>query len=128
MNPKDIISTYNNWVVIGVTPDQEKYGYEIFKRLKEISKTVYGINPKYQEIEGNKIYPSLLDIKDNIDVVVMVVNPKIGINYLDEIKDRGVKFIWLQPGTESPEIKEKANNLELEIIEACVLVVSKYIK
>ncbi len=124
MKAIDIINTYHNWVVIGVTPDQEKYGYKIFKRLKEIGKKVYGINPKYQEVDNDRIYSRILDIKTDIDVVVMVVNPQIGINYLDEIKECGIKLIWLQPGTESPGLIAKAKMLGLEVIEDCVLVVT----
>ena len=33
MNPKDILEKYYHFAVVGVTPNQEKYGYKIFKRL-----------------------------------------------------------------------------------------------
>ena len=35
MNPKDILEKYYHFAVVGVTPNQEKYGYKIFKRLLE---------------------------------------------------------------------------------------------
>jgi predicted CoA-binding protein len=128
MQPLEILNKYNNWAVIGITLDQEKYGYKIYHQLKKINKNVYGVNPKYSIIDNDKIYSNLLDIDNDIDVVVMVVNPKIGISYLDEIKNKNIKYIWLQPGTESQELKNKANELNLNVIEACVLVVSNYIE
>ena len=35
MTPKELLTIYKNFAVIGVTPDKSKYGYKIYKRLKE---------------------------------------------------------------------------------------------
>ena len=42
MNPKDILEKYYHFAVVGVTPNQEKYGYKIFKRLLEKGYQTYG--------------------------------------------------------------------------------------
>ena len=126
----DIIKIYkdnNKWAVIGVTDDKDKYGYKIYQKLKE-NKKVYGINPKYNNIDDNIIYPNIESINDNIDIVVFVVNPGIGIKYLDSIINKKIKYIWLQPGTESDELIKKAQYNNIIVIKACVLVVSKLYK
>ena len=56
-----------------------------------------------------------------------MVNPTIGINYLENIKELGIKTIWLQPGTISVELLEEAQRLELNVVDACVLVVGNYL-
>ena len=45
MNPKDILEKYYHFAVVGVTPNQEKYGYKIFKRLLEKGYQTYGVSP-----------------------------------------------------------------------------------
>ena len=50
MTPKELLTIYKNFAVIGVTPDKSKYGYKIYKRLKEKGYHTFGVSPKYQEI------------------------------------------------------------------------------
>ena len=56
MNPYEILSNNQNYAVVGMNPDPDKYAYKIYNLLKEKGKTVYGLNPKYDEIEQEKIY------------------------------------------------------------------------
>jgi len=47
MTPKQLLSLYKNFAVIGVTNDTTKFGYKIYKRLKEKGFNTFGISPKY---------------------------------------------------------------------------------
>lgn len=104
-----------NWVVIGATDDKSKFGYKILKKLKDKGYNVCGINPKYKEIEGIKIYSNINEIKENIDVANIIVNPNIAITMLDDIKNKGIKNVWFQPGSFNDEVLEKAKSLGLNI-------------
>ena len=104
-----------NWVVIGATDDKSKFGYKILKKLKDKGYSVCGINPKYNEIEGIKIYNNINEIKENIDVANIIVNPNIAITMLDDIKNKGIKNVWFQPGSFNDEVLEKAKSLGLNI-------------
>ena len=115
---------FDKWAVIGVTTDTEKFGYKIFKRLISRGKTVYGVSPKYTEVDGIKLYNDISELPNDIQVAVFVVNPAIGISEIDKIREKGIKTIWLQPGTISDELLEKANEFNIETVDKCVLVVS----
>ncbi|WZU02432.1 CoA-binding protein [Erysipelothrix sp. D19-032] len=65
--------------------------------LKNKGKITRGIHHRLTEVEGERIYNSIEAIEDPIDVAVFVVNPTIGINYLEPIKAKGISTIWLQP-------------------------------
>lgn len=127
MNARQVMETAKSWVVIGVTADPEKYGYKIYKRLKQLELTVYGISPKYKELEGDVLYDNISKIPDGMEVAVFVVNPKIGVDYVKECFDKGIKTIWLQPGTVSFEVLQEAKNYGLDVIQSCVLVESRHI-
>lgn len=115
-----------NWAVIGVTAKKDRYGYKIWKKLKEHGYKVYGTNPNYEEIEGEKIYHSIKDIPDKIDVVDMVVSPKLGIDVLDEIKELGVEYVFFQPGTYNSEVIDKASKLGFKyLIDDCIYAILK---
>lgn len=117
---------YQTWAVLGVSLDPEKFSYQVYKMLKRTGKTVYGISPKNKEFEGDKLYQSLRDIP-KVEVVVFMVNPKIGIQELDTVKELGIENIWLQPGSFDDAFMARAEELGLHIIDKCVLIVeAKY--
>ncbi len=112
-----------NWAVVGATTDTSKFGYKVFKKLQSRGFHVYPVNPKLEEIEGIKCYASVSEITDPIDVISLIVNPKIGLEVVEKAKEMGIKNIWCQPGAESPELIDKAESYGINIIyHECVLV------
>jgi acetyl coenzyme A synthetase (ADP forming)-like protein len=63
--------------VIGASTNPEKLGYAVVKNLLDggYSKQgkVYPINPSAAEILGFKVYPTVLDVPDPIDLAVIVI-------------------------------------------------------
>jgi acetyltransferase len=63
--------------VVGASTSPEKLGYAVLENLvnggyAEIGK-IFPINPKADEILGQKAYPSVLDVPENIDLAVIVI-------------------------------------------------------
>lgn len=117
----EILTQAQSFAVIGLNPDPEKYANKIYTLLKKENKDVYGVNINYSQVDNDTVYPSILDVPAAVDVAVMVVNPTVGLTMIDDIHAKGVKTLWLQPGTRSPEISTKAKALGLEVVEDCVL-------
>jgi len=109
------------WAVVGVTDKREKFGYKIFKKLIEHGYETYGVNPKYDYIDGEKIYPNLKSLPKKVDVVDVIVPPKVTLTLLDEIHELRIENVWFQPGTYNEEVIEKAEKLGLKIVyDDCV--------
>lgn len=109
-----------SWAVVGVTAKKERFGYKIWKILQKHGYEVYGVNPNYDEIEGEKIYNNLKDLPKKVDVIDMVVSPRIGSRTLDEAKELGIDYIFFQPGSFDDEIIEKANNMGFKFVKDCI--------
>lgn len=63
--------------VIGASTSPEKLGYAVLENLvnggyAEVGK-IFPINPKADEILGQKAYPTVLDVPDEIDLAVIVI-------------------------------------------------------
>jgi predicted CoA-binding protein len=127
LNPETLLRESKTFAVLGVNQDPESYANLIVKKLREKNKTAYPVNPKYDTLFGEQVFEDLEKTPSVPEVVVFVVNPTIGIRYLQSIKDLGIQTIWLQPGTINIELLEKAQDLGLSVVEACVLVVSHYL-
>lgn len=122
MLPKDILNKYYHFAVIGVTHDQDKFGYKIYKRLLNRGYQVFGISPKYKQIEGIPVYSSLEDIPHPIDVVVFVVKKEYAYNYIDEMTSLGIHYAWMQPHTYDEDLLKYMTDLGIQPITACILV------
>jgi predicted CoA-binding protein len=77
---------------------------------------VYGINPKYDEINGVKIYPSLKELPEKVDAVNVIVNPNISLSVLDDIVESEIENVWFQPGSYNPEVLNKGEKNELNMV------------
>ncbi|MEG0133344.1 MAG: CoA-binding protein [Clostridium sp.] len=111
------------WALLGATDDTTKFGYKIFRLLEDKGYTVYGINPKYDSIDGIKVYKSIDELPEVIEGVNIIVNPKIALDALPKIKAKGIKNVWFQPGSFNDEVIEKAKELGFNIeVENCMHV------
>jgi len=119
---KDFLSQ-KSFAVAGSFRNETKYAYRIFKKLKEKDYNVFPINPRGGEIDGNKCYPSIKDISENIDVVNIVTPPKVTVNIVKECKDRGIKRVWIQPGAEDKEAIDFCKQNGIDVIHGlCVML------
>ena len=120
MSLKNETMKLKNWAVVGATTKKNRFGYKIVEKLNQNNYNVFPVNLKFEEVAGLKCYPDLSSIDTDIDVVDMVVNPQSGIKVMEEINKLGIKYVWLQPGTRSQEIREFAAENNIELIEDCI--------
>ena len=100
---EDFLRKENVFAVVGASGNTEKWGYKVFKMLKNAGYEVYPVNPNRHEIDGEKCYPSLYALPKVPDVVVTVVKPEITESVVKECKELGIKKVWMQPGSESEQ-------------------------
>jgi len=127
LDPKSILSQAHTLAVLGVNQDPEAYANKIVRKIYTLHKEAFPVNPKYEVLFNEPVYESLEKCPRIPDLVVFVVNPKIGIHYLASVQALGIKTIWLQPGTMDIALLNKAKALNITVIEACVLVVGNYL-
>jgi len=108
--------------IIGASQDRNKYGNIAVRAYLKQGYEVYPVTPKSDEVEGLKAYPSIGDIPVDLDAASLYVPPKVGIQLLDEIADKQVKELFVNPGAESDELLEKAKALGLNTIVACSIM------
>ena len=54
--------------------------------------------------------------------MALYVPPKVGLKVIEDIAKKGVKELYFNPGTESDELVEKAQNLGLKPILICSIL------
>ncbi len=112
------------YAVAGASNDTDKYGYRCFVALRQSGRIVHPLNPRAPEIAGQKAFASLHDIPGPVVSLSVVTPPAVTERIVDDAIAAGVRFVWMQPGAESPAAVAKAEAAGLHVIAdgSCVLV------
>jgi len=108
--------------VIGASSNRNKFGNRAVRAFRQQGYTVIPINPNETEVEGLKVYASVLDVPGAIDMASMYVPPEIGEQVIGEIAQKGIAEVWLNPGAEGDELIARARALNIQPIVACSIV------
>jgi predicted CoA-binding protein len=102
---KEALTTCRTICVVGISPDPYKPSYFVSDVLQSRGFKLCLVNPNYAgcTILGEKVYPSIQDVPDEIDIVDVFRRPSAVPALAEEAKKKGFKVFWMQPGTESPE-------------------------
>jgi len=88
----DILSKIDSVAVVGASPKPGKVGNTVLQNIIAFGfkGKIYPVNPKYEEILGLRTYPSLKDVPDVPDVVVIAVPTKAVPQVLAEASRIGI--------------------------------------
>jgi uncharacterized protein len=109
--------------ILGASADRRKFGNKALRAHQRAGYEVFAVNPKGGQIEGLPVYLRLADVPPaHLDRVSVYLPPPATRAALDEIAGKGCDELWLNPGTSSPEVLQRARALGLNPIEGCSIV------
>jgi len=108
--------------VIGASRHRHKFGNRALRAFERQGFTVIPINPHETEVEGHKTYASVLDVPGPIDMATVYVPPRQGVRVIEQLAEKGVPEVWLNPGADGPEVVARARELGLNTIQACSIL------
>jgi uncharacterized protein len=94
--------------IVGRSNDHYYTSYQVGEYFKQHGYTVYNVNPKLDEIDGDPSYASLKDIPGPIDIVDVFRRSEHLPEVVDEAIAVGAKTVWAQLGVEDDESRRKA--------------------
>jgi predicted CoA-binding protein len=108
--------------IIGASSNRGKFGNKALRAFANKGYTVFPINPTEAEVEGHKAYSSVLDVPGAIDLATLYVPGRVGAVVLDEIFEKGIPEVWLNPGADDREVVDKARGLGLKTVQHCSII------
>lgn len=97
MKEPDIKYLFNpkNVTIIGASHHKEKIGYKILENIVNggYKGDIYPVNPSGGEINGIKVYKSISELTDELDLVIISVPAKYVVEVVKEIGEKGAKFL-----------------------------------
>lgn len=109
--------------LVGVSRKSVKFGNSIFKELKKRNYTVFPLNCFLTQYEGVPCYTDLKSLPEKVDGIITVVKPEKTELVIKEAAELGIKWIWMQQGSQSERAIElcKENNISF-VANECILM------
>ena len=115
---KEALTSCKNICVVGISPDPYKPSYFVSDVLQSRGFKLFLVNPNYagRTILGEKVYASLDDVPEKIDIIDVFRRPSAVAALAEEAVRKGFKVFWMQPGTESPETIVKLDREGYQVV------------
>ncbi len=113
------------YAVVGISAKKKHFGNYVFKQLQERNFSLVPVHPSltsFQEIECRNSVSDATKQK-NIDAAVVLVSKENSFKAVNECIEAGIKNIWLQQGSETPETIETAKRQGVNLIYGeCIIM------
>jgi len=132
-SPVDVLERSKTIAVVGASKNPEKEANSVPRYLRDHGYHIVPVNPTADEIMGEKAYPSLLDLPEEVGRTIDVVEvfrpsdelPQVALEAAEMKRRYGRPFFfWAQQGLESEEAKRilEKNGIQY-VMDACMRTV-----
>ena len=108
--------------VVGLSSDPSRPSYGVSSYIQSMGYRVIPVNPTESQVLGEKVYPSLADVPDTIDLVNIFRRSEEAGRHVDEAIAIGARSVWLQEGVidHSAAMRALAAGLDV-VMDRCIL-------
>ena len=109
--------------IAGVSRNPKKFGYTVFKELKEKGMKVIPLNPAADQILGEKSYSTVKSLPDEVKALIILTKKDQTASLIREAKEKGIKQIWIQQMADSKEALDELRDTDINYITGeCILM------
>jgi predicted CoA-binding protein len=115
---RDILAQNRIIAMVGASANSSRPSYFAMKYLKQKGFTVIPVNPGQagQEILGEKVYASLADIQEKVDIVDIFRSSDAALGVTREAIALGAKVVWMQLGVRNDEAAKLAEEAGMKVV------------
>lgn len=118
-----ILLDYKRVAIVGLSDNWSRPSNFVGKYLLEHGFEVIPVNPKYEEILGQKCYPDLKSIPTAVDIVDLFQRSERVPPFVDDAIAIGAKVVWMQLGIVHEAAAQKARDAGLEVVmDRCIKI------
>jgi predicted CoA-binding protein len=113
----DIMRRANSVALVGVSANPIRSSNFVAAYLVRTQMRSYPVNPAYDEVLGERCYPSLADLPEVPDIVDIFRRPDAIPGVVDEAIEVGAKVVWFQLGLRHNEAAQRAIDAGLQVVQ-----------
>lgn len=124
-----ILSESQNVAVVGLSSNPERPSYGVAQYLQRNGYHVIPVNPNETEVLGEKAYPDLASVPNPVDIVNIFRRPEYVPDIVKQAIAKGVKVVWMQPGTENYDAADAAEAAGIKtVVGMCLRVQHRHMQ
>lgn len=109
--------------IVGLSAKWHRPSFFAAKYMQEHGYRIIPVNPAYEEVLGEKCYPSLKDIPEEIDIVDCFRKSEDIEPIAKQAIEIGARVLWMQLGVTNEKAAGMARDAGLEVVEdRCVKI------
>jgi predicted CoA-binding protein len=112
----EILRNYRVVAVVGLSSDPNRPSYRVAQYLQEQGYRIVPVNPRCQEILGEKCYAGLQDIPFPVEIVDIFRQVDAIPGIVADAIAAGAKVVWMQQGLEEPHAARQAKQAGLQVV------------
>lgn len=109
-------------VVLGASPNPERYSYKAVCMLLEYGHEVVPVHPVADKIEGVPVVAKLNQVTGHVDTLTLYLSADALTALENDIINLKPGRVIFNPGTENPTLMENLRKKGLNVVQACTLV------
>ena len=118
----DILKSSKTIAVIGLSDNQSRPSYGVSEYMQDHGYRIIPVHPKAETVLGEKVYRTLREIPDKIDIVDVFRRPDAVPAIVDEVIALKLPVLWLQETVVHEEAAEKARKAGVKVVmDHCIL-------
>jgi uncharacterized protein len=108
--------------VIGLSNNRMRASFGVSRFLQRQGYRVIPVNPNETEVLGERAYPSVRDVPDDVDIVDIFRRSEKVFEAVDDALQKGTRCIWMQEGVINEAAAQKAESAGIPVImNRCIL-------
>lgn len=121
---RELLLSTKTIAIVGVSANTDKASNHVARYLQgKTDYELFFVNPAAEEILGQKVYKSLSEIEEEIDLVDVFRKPDDCLTVLEEAIAIKAKAIWLQLGISVPEVATQGEAAGLTVVmDRCIKI------
>lgn len=120
---KQILEEAKTIAVVGLSDNPERTSHQISKIMQENGYKIIPVNPKLDEVLGEKAYPSLTAIDEQIDIINVFRRSEFLPDIAKEAVQTNCKIFWAQQGIVNEEAYDYLKQHDVTVImDLCIKV------
>lgn len=122
---EQILTTYDTIAVVGASADPGKAAHSVPAFMADRGWRIVPVNPKADELFGEKVYRTLADIPEQVGLVDVFRPSEATPDIARQAVAAGASALWLQLGIASAEAREIAEGAGLLYVEDRCLIIEQ---
>ncbi len=118
-----ILKQTRTLAIVGLSANWYRPSFFAAKYMQEHGYRIIPVNPAYEEVLGEKCYPSLKEIPEQIDMVDCFRKSEDNEPIAKQAIEIGAKVLWMQLGVMNENAARMARDAGLEVVQdRCVKI------